>query len=74
MRVTTQAHWSELFYLQHRLAHLPRVYEHAHKAHHYLHDTTAFDAHLYGSGQAEEWACLMLELGAVLAFGVVRAH
>lgn len=41
-------HWSVHFYHQHRLGHLPRVYEHAHKFHHYLHDTTAFDAHIYG--------------------------
>ena len=30
--------------------HLPRVYEEAHKFHHYLHGSTAFDAHIYGSG------------------------
>ena len=59
------AHWLELFYHQHRMAHLPKgidkktnlceiyplplkVYEHAHKLHHYLHGTLAFDAHIYG--------------------------
>merc|ERR1711936_1528456 len=41
-------HWLELFYTQHRMAHLPKVYEHAHKLHHYLHGTLAFDAHIYG--------------------------
>lgn len=30
-------HWAPLFYHQHRMAHLPHVYEHAHKFHHYLH-------------------------------------
>lgn len=62
-------HWAALFYHQHRLAHLPLVYEHAHKAHHYLHDATAFDAHIYGSGAPEEWAILWMEL---LAGGVLR--
>ena len=56
------AHWVELFYHQHRMAHLPKVilltlaftsiffkvYEHAHKLHHYLHGTLSFDAHIYG--------------------------
>ena len=44
--------WCLYFYLQHRMSHLPRVYEEAHKQHHHLHDATAFDAHIYGSGQA----------------------
>lgn len=47
-------HWMLLFYQQHRVAHVPIVYQHAHKMHHYLHDSTAFDAHVYGSGAAEE--------------------
>jgi sterol desaturase/sphingolipid hydroxylase (fatty acid hydroxylase superfamily) len=59
-------HWQPLFYHQHRMAHLPRVYEHAHKMHHYLHDATAFDAHNYGSGLPEEWCLLMFELAAAL--------
>ena len=46
-------HWAALFYHMHRIAHLPGVYDQAHKAHHYLHDATAFDAHLYGSGAPE---------------------
>lgn len=41
------------------------VYNQAHKFHHYLHDTTAFDAHVYGAGAPEEWWSLMLELGWV---------
>jgi hypothetical protein len=44
-------HWAALFYHQHRLAHMPGVYEDAHKFHHFLHDASAFDAHIYGSGQ-----------------------
>ena len=63
---TLDVHWQTLFYHQHRLAHLPRVYEHAHKLHHYLHDSTAFDAHNYGSGLPEEWLLLMLELAVAL--------
>ena len=60
------AHWLELFYHQHRMAHLPKVhlppsstqtwkyfflfkvYEHAHKLHHYLHGSLSLDAHIYG--------------------------
>jgi xanthosine utilization system XapX-like protein len=38
--------FAPLFYHQHRLAHLPGVYSQAHKMHHGLHDTTAFDAHV----------------------------
>lgn len=38
--------WGCLFYHQHRLAHLPVVYQDAHKLHHYLHDASPFDAHL----------------------------
>ena len=59
------AHWVELFYHQHRMAHLPKVilltlaftriffkvYEHAHKLHHYLHGTLSFDAHIYGGSE-----------------------
>ena len=50
-----------LFYMQHRLAHLPGVYLQAHKAHHFLHDATAFDAHIYGSGAPEEFFTLAFE-------------
>lgn len=67
------AHWASLFYNMHRLAHLPIVYEHAHKQHHYLHDCTAFDAHIYGSGQAEEWFTLQLEYFMAARFGCVPA-
>jgi len=56
-------HWLELFYHQHRMAHLPKVYEHAHKLHHYLHGTNAFDAHIYGNGMPEEFFFMLLEVG-----------
>jgi len=61
-------HWAVLFYNQHRMAHLPRVYEHAHKFHHYLCDTNAFDAHIYGSGMPEELLCMWIEI----ALGLFR--
>merc|ERR1712025_1316820 len=48
-------HWNTLFFLQHHMAHLPKVYGHAHKLHHYLHGTLSFDAHIYGSGLPEEF-------------------
>lgn len=54
--------WSVGFYSAHRLAHLPLVYEQAHKQHHYLHGTTAFDAHIYGSGLGEEWFMVWYEI------------
>lgn len=49
------------FYVEHRIGHLPVVYQHAHKMHHYLHDTTAFDAHIYGSGMNEEFFWILAE-------------
>eukprot|EP01035_Chromulina_nebulosa_P026510 gene26510-34714_t len=54
----------------HRLAHLPGVYLQAHKAHHFLHDATAFDAHIYGSGAPEEFFTLAFEVltGCLLGF------
>jgi len=55
-------HWLGLFYPQHRLAHLPKVYEHAHKLHHYLHGTNSFDAHIYGNGLPEEFFILCIEM------------
>ena len=63
--------WEILFYHQHRIAHLPYVFQDAHKFHHYLSDTTSFDAHIYGSGAPEEWHCLMLELLPSFFFGTV---
>jgi len=66
-------HWVELFYTQHRMAHLPKVYEHAHKLHHYLHGTLAFDAHIYGNGMPEEFFFLLLELLAGVLCGLTPA-
>ncbi|GMI06433.1 hypothetical protein TrVE_jg8391 [Triparma verrucosa] len=51
-----------LFYCEHRLGHCPGVYPHAHKQHHYLHDTTSFDAHIYGSGMNEEYFWVLAEI------------
>ena len=66
-----RTHWMPLFFHQHRMAHLPRVYEQAHKLHHYLHDCTPFDAHLYGSGLPEEWCLLAFEVAVAVGFGVL---
>ena len=66
-------HWLELFYTQHRIAHLPKVYEHAHKLHHYLHGTLAFDAHIYGNGMPEEFFFLLLELSMGAYLGLMPA-
>ena len=66
-----RTHWQVLFFHQHRMAHLPRVYEQAHKLHHYLHDCSPFDAHLYGSGLPEEWCLLVFEVAVAAGFGVL---
>mmetsp|Transcript_4123 Transcript_4123/g.12916 ORF Transcript_4123/g.12916 Transcript_4123/m.12916 type:complete len:444 (-) Transcript_4123:89-1420(-) len=59
--------WAFLFYTQHRMGHLPKVYDSAHKFHHTFRDSTAFDAHIYGSGMPEELFCIFAEvLGAGL--------
>lgn len=50
------------FYVEHRIGHLPVNYQHAHKMHHYLHDSTAFDAHIYGSGMNEEYFWILAEV------------
>lgn len=61
--------WGFLFYTQHRMGHLPKVYDSAHKFHHTFRDSTAFDAHIYGSGMPEELVCIYVEvLGS--AFGL----
>lgn len=62
--------YNGVFYLQHRMCHLPVVYEQAHKFHHFLHDTTGFDAHFFGSGAPEEWLALTVELLAWHFFGL----
>ena len=69
----TGYNWSTLFYHQHRLAHLPCVYQHAHKFHHSLQGTTPFDAHLYGNGMPEELGTFALEYGLAAAFGIAPA-
>ena len=48
-----------------------QVYEHAHKLHHYLHGTMAFDAHIYGNGMPEEIVFLSAELCMSVGFGWV---
>ena len=48
-------------------------YKHAHKLHHFLHGTNAFDAHIYGSGMPEEFFMLALELGMYFGFGLIPA-
>jgi len=55
------------------MAHLPKVYEHAHKLHHYLHGTLSFDAHIYGNGMPEEFFFLLLELGLGIGYGLTPA-
>jgi cytochrome b involved in lipid metabolism len=55
------------FYVEHRIGHCPVVYAHAHKMHHYLHDTTAWDAHIYGSGMNEEFCWILAETLPVIA-------
>lgn len=70
MIASVMGHYSALFYMQHRLGHLPRVYEEAHKFHHYLHDASAFDAHIYGSGAPEEFFPLLAEMLGVFTLGM----
>jgi hypothetical protein len=66
-------HWSEIFYHQHRMAHLPKVYEDAHKLHHHLHGSTSFDAHIYGNGLPEEMFLLCIDVVATCIFGLTPA-
>lgn len=61
--------WEALFYNAHRIAHIKEVYPDAHKFHHYLHDCTAFDAHIFGSGAPEEWLILMCDFALALCSG-----
>lgn len=49
------------FYMDHRLGHLPVVYEHAHKMHHGLHDSTPFSALSFGLGLNEQYFLTMLD-------------
>jgi len=66
-------YWEALFYNAHRMAHIKKVYPDAHKFHHHLHDCTAFDAHIFGSGAPEEWFILMCDLTLALCFGCAPA-
>ena len=47
-----ERYWQVHFYHIHRMGHITNVYNDAHKFHHYLHDCTPFDAHIFGSGGA----------------------
>ena len=58
-----------LFYVEHRIAHLPVLYPQTHKMHHYLHDTTPWDAHPWGIGMNEEHVCIWFEVLPCVAFG-----
>ncbi|CAE7260452.1 unnamed protein product [Symbiodinium natans] len=51
-----------LFYVDHRLGHLPTVYTHAHKMHHTMHDTTPWSAHAYGEGMNEHYFLMLLDI------------
>lgn len=55
-------HWEVFFYHVHRLGHLRATYADAHKFHHHLPDSCAFDGHMFGSGAPEEWLLLMTDL------------
>jgi len=65
--------WGPLFYHVHRMGHIQQVYPDAHRFHHYLHDCTAFDAHIFGSGAPEEWLILMCDFVLALCFGCIPA-
>lgn len=62
-----------LFYLQHRVSHLPRVYEHGHKFHH-IHSSfvTPFDTSNFmgGVGLPEELGALVVDAGLSSLLGV----
>jgi len=63
--------WECIFYNAHRLQHLRIIYEHAHKAHHRLHDVMAFDGHLFsGSGFPEEWFMVFYDIAMMKLLGV----
>eukprot|EP00449_Zooxanthella_nutricula_P064479 CAMPEP_0198566726 /NCGR_PEP_ID=MMETSP1462-20131121/103717_1 /TAXON_ID=1333877 /ORGANISM="Brandtodinium nutriculum, Strain RCC3387" /LENGTH=227 /DNA_ID=CAMNT_0044297763 /DNA_START=339 /DNA_END=1022 /DNA_ORIENTATION=+ len=66
-------YWEVLFYHIHRMGHVRQVYSDAHKFHHHLHDCTAFDAHIFGSGAPEEWLILMADIMLAACLGCVPA-
>jgi hypothetical protein len=55
-------------YVQHRSAHTAVIYADAHKYHHHLSDTTAFDSHYMGIGAPEEYFMFLLEVLPVFLF------
>ena len=63
-----------LFYVEHRIGHLPEVYAHAHKMHHFLHDTTPWDAHIYGNGLNEEFLWIVAETAPCWLWGAPPYH
>lgn len=69
----TRRYWGVLFYHAHKMGHLPLVYPDAHKFHHYLHDCTSFDAHIFGSGAPEEWLMLLADVLLVKSLGIPPA-
>ena len=67
-------HWMELHYTFHSMGHLPVVYSQAHKFHHVLHGSSAFDAHsIFGNGMPEEFFFILLELTGCVVFGLPPA-
>mmetsp|Transcript_59126 Transcript_59126/g.108703 ORF Transcript_59126/g.108703 Transcript_59126/m.108703 type:complete len:424 (+) Transcript_59126:45-1316(+) len=50
------------YYIQHRVAHLPVVYAHAHKMHHHLHDTGPWDAQFFGSAINEVFFVMLVDV------------
>eukprot|EP01062_Namystynia_karyoxenos_P066278 TRINITY_DN60240_c0_g1_i1.p1 TRINITY_DN60240_c0_g1~~TRINITY_DN60240_c0_g1_i1.p1 ORF type:complete len:404 (+),score=71.41 TRINITY_DN60240_c0_g1_i1:80-1291(+) len=61
-----------LYRLYHMIAHLPGVYEQAHRFHHRPPDATPFGAHtLGGAGGPETWLCLIAELAAARYLGAM---
>ena len=71
----TMAYWTGLFYHAHRnrIGHIPIVYQDAHWFHHHLHDTTSWDAHIFGSGAPEEWLILLADIFLALCLGMPPA-
>lgn len=69
----TMRYWQVLFYHAHKMGHIPLVYPDAHRFHHHLHDCTAFDAHIFGSGAPEEWLILVADVIMTMFFGIAPA-
>ena len=68
-------HWQELHYTFHRMGHLPTVYEQAHKFHHVLHGSSAFDAHsIFGNGMPEEFFFLLFEMACMHLLSLPPVH